>query len=293
MITTSDLLAIARRSSGNAVTQSLAAAFNKHAPSYEVTRKIRIAQFLANVCHETGGFTTLEESLNYSGDRLLKTFGRHRISEADAKRYGRGPGQAADQRAIANILYGGDWGRKNLGNTEPNDGWNFRGSGPGQVTGRTNFAAAAKETGLPLVENPDLMRDPETGMVAALILWQKWGLNQLADAGQTDAIRKRWNGGTLGLEEVRSAYSRGMALDLSVRPGEPGPPLAYSPSLIRRGDKGDAVKTLQIALGVAPDGDFGPATERAVLAFQKEHGLTADGIVGKSTGKMLGLPYWN
>lgn len=63
--------------------------------------------------------------------------------------------------------------------------------------------------------------------------------------------------------------------------------------LLSIGDKGDAVKALQIALGAHADGDFGALTDQAVRAFQKEHGLTVDGKVGKTTGRMLGLSYWS
>jgi putative chitinase len=216
MITVKDLLAISGKRKGNAVTQQIADAFNKHAARFDVTTQKRISQFLANVSHETGGFTQLEENLNYSVSGLLKTFGRHRISKADAERLGRTSTRKANQKAIANILYGGEWGRKNLGNTQPNDGWDFRGSGPGQATGRANFQKVQDETGLPVVADPDLLRSAENGMIAALTLWQKWGLNELADSGQTDAIRRRWNGGTLGLQEVRDCYARARALDLSV-----------------------------------------------------------------------------
>lgn len=230
MITVKDLLSISGKRSGNAVTQQIADAFNKHAARFGVTTQKRISQFLANVSHETGGFTQIEESLNYSVSGLLKTFGRHRISKADAQRLGRTANRKADQRAIANALYGGEWGRKNLGNTLPNDGWDFRGSGPGQVTGRANFKKVQDETGMPVVANPDLLRDAESGMIAALTLWQKWGLNELADAGQTDAIRRRWNGGELGLQEVRDCYARARSLSLSVPMVAPVPAPAPKPA---------------------------------------------------------------
>lgn len=226
MITANDLRAIAGTTKRVQMHDDLAAAFNKYAAAYGVNSQKRIAEFLANVCHETGGFTKLAENLNYSVDGLIKTFGRHRISAADANRLGRSGKRAADQKAIANTIYGGEWGQKNLGNTLPNDGWDFRGSGSGQVTGRANFAKVEKESGLPVVANPDLLRQPDSGMKAALILWQKWGLNEMADAGQTTAIRKRWNGGSLGLDEVKAARARAMKLNLAVPLAVPVVPAA-------------------------------------------------------------------
>lgn len=82
-----------------------------------------IASFLANINVESAGLTVLTENLNYSTEALISKFGRHRISIADAKKYGRNASHPANQEMIANILYGGEFGSKNLGNTEPTDGW--------------------------------------------------------------------------------------------------------------------------------------------------------------------------
>ena len=99
-----------------------------------------LAYILATPYLETGGkMQPVRENLNYSVDGLLKTFGRHRISESDARKFGRSGGRPANQEAIANIIYGGEWGRQNLGNTHPGDGWKYRGGGLPQVTGRANF----------------------------------------------------------------------------------------------------------------------------------------------------------
>ncbi|WP_460929819.1 glycoside hydrolase family 19 protein [Shinella zoogloeoides] len=178
---------------------------------------------------------------------------RSRISTADANRLGRSGKRAADQKAIANKIYGGDWGRTNLGNTQPNDGWDYRGSGPGQVTGRANFAKVEKESGLPVVANPDLLRQADSGMKAALILWQKWGLNEMADAGQTTAIRKRWNGGSLGLAEVKEARGRAMKLNLTVptaaaAPTTPKPEMPPSATPTKKAGWLEVLMALCIAL---------------------------------------------
>lgn len=99
-----------------------------------------LAYILATAYLETGGrMQPVRESLNYSVDALLTKFGRHRISEADARRYGRSGSRAANQQMIANLIYGGEWGRANLGNTTYGDGWRYRGGGLAQITGRANF----------------------------------------------------------------------------------------------------------------------------------------------------------
>lgn len=122
------------------------------------------AYALATAYHETGGdMSPNVESLNYTVAGLLNTFGRHRISRADAERLGRKPGEPAlsitRQRAIGNILYGGTWGRDNLGNTEPDDGWTYRGRGMAHDTGRRNYDLSGKAVGVDLLSQPhDLLR---------------------------------------------------------------------------------------------------------------------------------------
>lgn len=123
-----------------------------------------VAYALATAWHETGGeMSPNVESLNYTVAGLLNTFGRHRISRADAERLGRKPGEPAlslaRQRAIGNILYGGTWGRDNLGNTEPDDGWTYRGRGMAHDTGRRNYGLSGKAVGVDLLSQPhDLLR---------------------------------------------------------------------------------------------------------------------------------------
>lgn len=150
-----------------------------------------LAYMLATAHHETGGkFVASVESLNYSVDGLLKTFGRHRISTIDAKKYGRSAIQPANQQAIANTIYGGSWGKENLGNTELGDGWRFRGRGLVQITGRKNYATYG------LTTSPDLAADIKTaahvildGMVHGRFTGKS--LDNFFDAGTNDPIHAR------------------------------------------------------------------------------------------------------
>jgi putative chitinase len=112
---------------------------NKICPQYGISTGDIMHEFLANLLHECQCFTSYEESLNYSSEALIKNFSRARISEADAYRYGRNDKHSADQKNIGNTIYGGEWGRIHLGNTQPDDGFNLRGSGPIQLTGRDMF----------------------------------------------------------------------------------------------------------------------------------------------------------
>lgn len=117
----------------------------------------QVAYVLATPMIETGGtFLTKQESLNYSPEGLRGTFGIARISPSQALALGRTPAHAANQPAIANIVYGGEWGKTHLGNVQPNDGWDMRGRGLCQITGRANYERFARLLGLPLDTNPDL-----------------------------------------------------------------------------------------------------------------------------------------
>src|SRR5690606_7538503 len=167
-----------------------------------------VASFLANINVESTGLTQLTESLNYSTDALIQKFGRHRISVEDARRYGRNAQHPADQEALANILYGGEWGRKNLGNTEPGDGWRFRGYGPKQITGRDNCQRFADAMGMSIDDVPAYLRTPEGGMMGAGWFWKAHGLDAKAATPGVRDDRIAINGGTFGLTEVELGFNR-------------------------------------------------------------------------------------
>lgn len=167
-----------------------------------------VASFLANINVESAGLTQLSESLNYSTDALIAKFGRHRISIADAQRYGRNSAHPANQEMLANILYGGEFGKKNLGNTQPGDGWLFRGYGPKQITGRANQTAFAKAMGIPLSDVPAYLRTPEGGMMSAGWFWKSHGLDAAAATPGLTDDRKLINGGSFGLAEVEAIFDK-------------------------------------------------------------------------------------
>lgn len=130
------------------------------------------------------------ENLNYSVQGLIKTFNRNRISVEDAQRLGRTSTRPANQTAIANILYGGEWGRRNLGNTQPNDGSRFIGRGIFQITGRANYEKLSKDTGIDFVNNPDLLLQEANSIIAAIWYWRQRKLNSLADRLDVTSISK-------------------------------------------------------------------------------------------------------
>lgn len=182
---------------------------DKWLPVGEITTRDRLIAFFGHVAHESG-FEPKRENLNYSVSGLLANFGAHRISRKDVDKFGRTQSQAADQVGIANAIYGGDWGRVNLGNTEPGDGWRFRGGGGIQNTGRTNARAVGPKVGLDLEKNPELLSTPEGSIAAAVGFWMLKSLNAIVDQpGDTTAAETlKINGGSKGLAERRAFQAR-------------------------------------------------------------------------------------
>lgn len=180
----------------------------------------RASMFLGQIHVETGGFRTNVESLNYAYDSpMMRNFIRWgRISDADAKKFGRTADHPAHQNALANILYGGEFGRKNLGNTQPGDGWKFRGRGLKQLTGRDNYRRFSRAWlgDESLLENPDRVGNPDGAVASAIWFWKANGLNEVADRGSIDAVTKVVNGGTVGLAD-RKTWTQKYAGAWSVR----------------------------------------------------------------------------
>ena len=183
-----------------------AAALGPACRKHRIDTPARLSRFLGNVAHESDGFEATVENLNYSVDGLLRNFGRHRISAADARRLGRKPGERrvpeARQREIANLIYGGAFGREQLGNTQPNDGWFFRGAGLMQLTGRANFTRFAKAIGVSVADLPAMLQTKEGAAESAAAFFAKAGCNELADAGDDEGLRQRINGALKGFADV-------------------------------------------------------------------------------------------
>lgn len=169
--------------------------------AYGITTPRSLSGFLSQIGHESQGLSTVEEDLNYSVDGLLKTFGRHRISEINARRYGRTAGQPANQQMIANHIYGGDWGLKNLGNVQFGDGWKHRGMGLKQLTGLANHRACGIALGENFVDFPERLLMPVNAALSAGWFWSSRGLNSIAERGDVKGMTKVINGGANGLEQ--------------------------------------------------------------------------------------------
>ena len=157
----------------------------------------RLSAFTATLIHETGGFSgSLSENLNYSSVALRQLWPT-RFDGTKANMYGRGPGKPADQRMIAMIAYGG-----RMGNALPpsTDGWDFRGRGPIQLTGRDAYAAFQSSSNFGVLDDPELLLVPEVGAASAGWFWARNKCNPPADSWNLRAVRKIVNGGSIGLD---------------------------------------------------------------------------------------------
>lgn len=203
---------IAGKSVVTLLRKELGKAAARHFPVFGIDRALRVAHALAQQSVETGGFAKLVESMNYSQKGLRATFNSSRISDADCQRLGRRDNEDVvpldRQEAIANILYGGKFGQKNLGNRNDGDGWRYRGRGAKQTTGLHNYAEVASLTGVDVVVNPVALEDPDLGVRAAGIFWRTRNCNDPADRDDITALTKAINGGANGLPERKAAFAR-------------------------------------------------------------------------------------
>jgi len=162
---------------------------------FEINTPLRLAHFLAQCGHESGGFKLVKENLNYSAKGLMGIFKKYFPTEALAKTYERKP------EKIANKVYSSRMGN---GDEASGDGAKFCGRGFIQLTGKTNYQAFFKSIGADINTDPILVAT-QYPLASAAWFFNKNGLHKIADGGATDAvvtsITKRVNGGTIGLPD--------------------------------------------------------------------------------------------
>jgi putative chitinase len=162
---------------------------------FELNTPMRLAHFLAQSGHESGGFKALNENLNYGAKGLRGIFSKYFPTDAKALEYERKP------EKIANLVYGGRMGN---GPESSGEGYKFRGRGYIQLTGKDNYTAFSKAINEDCVANPELVAT-KYPLASAAWFFHKNGLHKIADEGATTEvvtkITKRVNGGTIGLED--------------------------------------------------------------------------------------------
>lgn len=255
-----------------------------------------LANFMAQVTHESNGLSRLEESFRY-------TRGTSQIPVQSAWREGAAALETARKDALmgkperlAELMYGG-----RNGNDEPGDGWKYHGRGYIQLTGKDNYRAAGEALGIDLVDKPELAADPKNASKIATWYWE----NRVPDQAKEDvrAATHAVNGKYNGLEDRERRFEdwqRKLTPQVMERlsngsVGQPAEaPSAAQGRALKEGVQGEDVRMLQANLArlgytdaqgqaLHTDGQFGPGTRHAVERFQRDHQLAADGVVGAKT----------
>jgi len=260
-----------------------------------------LANFMAQVTHESNGLNRLEESFRY-------TRNIQQIPVQSAWREGPEALDAARKEALqgkpeklAELMYGG-----RNGNDEPGDGWKYHGRGYIQLTGKDNYAAAGKALDLDLVKHPELAADPQNASKIATWYWE----SRVPEAARDDvkAATKAVNGKYNGLEDREQRFAdwqkrltpEVMDRLASGQVGQTAPThnAPVTDRTLKEGMNGEDVRKLQADLArlgykdahgreLHTDGKFGPGTQAALEAFQREHKLQADGVAGPKTREAI------
>ena len=173
-------------------------------PDYEINTPQRMAAFIAQCAHESGGFTALKENLNYRPETLRKLFGKYFPTDDLARAYCSMPNK---QEAIANRVYANRMGN---GPEESGDGYRFCGRGLIQLTGRDNYTWFAASLNISVEEASEYLQTFEGAAQSACWFWETNNLNQWADKGDILTLTKRINGGTIGLEDRIKHYEHAL-----------------------------------------------------------------------------------
>jgi putative chitinase len=170
-------------------------------PDYDINTAPRVAAFLAQTAHESGGYKALKENLNYRAVTLRKVFPKYFPTDELANAYAQKP------EMIANRVYGGRMGN---GDEHSGDGFRYCGRGLIQLTGKDNYTRFAESIETPVEELPEFLATFEGAIQSACWFWETTNLNQYADNGDILTMTKRINGGTIGLEDRKNHYAHAM-----------------------------------------------------------------------------------
>ena len=180
---------------------------------FEINTPQRIAGFLAQTSHESGGYTMLSENLNYRAATLAACWPNRFAVLGPDKKPIRENGKlvptavansiAGKPELIANLVYSGRMGN---GPAESGEGWLYRGRGLKQLTGKFNYEKCGAALGLDLVGNPDLLLEPMAAARSAGWFWKANNLSAFADVGDIKGMTKKINGGLIGYEQRQALY---------------------------------------------------------------------------------------
>lgn len=170
-------------------------------PEYEINTPHRVAAFIAQCAHESGGFKFLKENLNYRAASLRRVFPKYFPTDEFAAQYANKP------QMIANRVYA-----NRMGNSDEasGDGWKYCGRGLIQLTGKNNYTFFAASLDMDVEDVPEYLETFEGAVQSACFFWEDNKLNQWADKGDILTLTKRINGGTIGLEDRVKHYNHAL-----------------------------------------------------------------------------------
>ena len=173
-------------------------------PDYEINTPQRIAAFIAQCAHESGGFTALKENLNYRAPTLRKLFAKYFPTDELANEYANKPNK---QEAIANRIYANRMGN---GDEASGDGFRYCGRGLIQLTGKNNYQNFADSLEMRVEDVPAYLATFEGAAQSACWFWESNNLNKWADPGDIKELTRRINGGYIGLEDRIKHYEHAL-----------------------------------------------------------------------------------
>lgn len=174
-------------------------ALNETCERFAIDSPFRIAGFISNVAHESAGFKFVSENLNYSVASLMRVWPNLFSSLEVAQRYAMQPEKIAN-RAYANRMGNGD--------EASGDGWNYRGRGLMQLTGKNNYVAYSLSCDNEALQKPEIVAEPRYAAESAGWFWDVNRLNTLADAQDIGGMCRRINGGYNGLDDRQIKYAQ-------------------------------------------------------------------------------------
>ena len=249
------------------LVDGIAAAASRVFPQYGLTSDLAIAHAMAQFSHECGAGSEVVENLNYSAQGLIATW-PSRFDSAKAQAF------AHDQEKIANEVYNGRMGNR----TGSDDGWNFRGRGGSQVTGRDSYTKLGAKIDLNLINEPDLVNHPDHFLECAVADFILCGCLPFAVHDDIAGVTHHLNGGFIGLAARTEWLARWKALFHLNNPDQP----LHGPAWVQQ-----SLNRLGTEPPLIVVGSFGPVTLSALQAFQRAHGLEADGKFGPLTEAAL------
>ena len=175
---------------------------NKAMEHFEINNSKRVAMFIAQVGHESGGLNHTAENLNYKAATLSKVFPKY-FRDNDPEEYAHNP------EKIANLVYSNRMGN---GDEESGDGYKYRGRGLIQLTGHDNYKHFADSLEMNIDEAVTYLETPEGAAMSAAWFWNSRHLNAVADEGDVTRATKLINGGIIGLEERTALYEEALQI---------------------------------------------------------------------------------